>query len=292
MSRSARATVATTVLVGVLCAAAGKPKRKPPPPPEVPSAAGLPSNPSVASLRLTAMLTLYELDASPEQLRRVRTAAESPGVADGHDRPGEKGSDKLAKAMAELRDALVEPTVDDQKVAAAHSALADAAGEADPPLDDAVHPPAAARAKAAELAKLFSAGQLAAFVAAHADQVVGPAERLAAGVADVRDAADPAAVDAAIRDVSTEVGQLAAGPDGAAVAAKAADWLRANKSAADDTPDARAKLEASAKAAVGDVPPADVLGHWFEDEMAQLIANPQASAATAALAARPKEKTP
>ncbi len=287
--RSALALVLASAVVAPVLA---KPaKKKPPAPPSTPD---LPADLNVASLRVGAMQTLYELDASPEQLHLIRTAAQGTGVTDGADRPPPKGSDKLAKALKDLRDSLVEPTPDDDKVAAARNALADATGEADVQLDDAVHPTPAARVKAAAVCRAFSAGQVAAYLAAHADQVAGPTERLMAGLAEVRDG-DPGGADAEVRAVAAEVGHLVAGGDAArcaAVTAKAADWLKANRTAEGyDTAEGHARLESSARAAVvGDVSPVEVLGHWFEDEVAMLLSNPQLpEASEALLTAREKE---
>ena len=285
--RAAAALVLATAVVGP---AVAKPaKKKPPAPPP----SDLPADLNVASLRVGAMQTLYELDASPEQLHLIRKAAAGSGVRDTSDRPPAKGADKLAKALSDLREALVDPKPDDAKIAAARNALADATGEADVTLDDAVHPSAAAVAAAVTAGRAFTAGQLAAYLAAHADQVVGPAERLTNGLAEVRDA-PPDGLDAAVKQVSVEVGQLAAGPDAPAaadaVAAKAADWLRANRANPPaETTEERSKVEAAARTVVGSVPPVEGLGHWFDIEMAQLLANPQLPEAVDALLAKSKE---
>ncbi len=284
------------VMIGLVLAcgvvpvgAAGKGKKKPPAAPTSPAAADLPADPNVASLRVMAMQTLYELDASPEQLRAVRLAA--PGLSDGAERAAAKGSDKLASALRDLRDALVGGD-DDKRITTARNAVADAASGDDVQLDDAVHPGPAARAKGAVLARTFSAGQLAAYLASHADQVLGPVELLVTTQAELKDAAADEA-DAAVQQAATEAGWLTAGADpakAAAVTAKAGAWLRANGAAAvPTTPDARARMESSARAAVGDVPPAEVLGHWFDAEIATLLANPQAAeAAEEVLAPRSK----
>ena len=268
-------------------ALAAKPKKKPGTPPPAATASDFPSDANAASLRVGAMQTLYELDASPDQIRAIQAAAQ--GLADPTERPPAKESKRLMAAVIGLRDALLTGG-DDQKISEARNALADASADAE--LDDVVHPSPGAHLKAATLSRTFSAGQLAAYLAAHADQVVGPGERLMSAVTDLHDDA-PEEADAEIRQVASDVGQLVGGSDAAqvtAATAKAADWLRANRSAPTDSAEARAKLELSAKAAVGDVPPVEVLGHWFEDELAQLLANPQMPEAAAALiSAREKD---
>jgi hypothetical protein len=306
-ARHAAVLAVACVAIGSPVAWAGKPNKKkqdadPDPPPAAtpppPAAAeertkgpALPPNVNLASLRLAAMQTLYELDASPEQLKAVKGAA--AGLADPAERASAKGPPKLVAAMKQLQEALLSES-DDKQIADARNAMADAMAEVDPPLDDAVHPSPAARTKAAAVCQTFSAGQLAAYLASHADQVVGPGDRLVSSLSDLKDE-PPADADAEVKQVSTEVGLLVAGADAdkaAAAAAKAAEWLQAHRATgAPDSADARAKLEASARDAVGDPPPAEVLGHWFENEVAELLANPQLPKAVAPLlTARQKEQ--
>ena len=281
MPRVSRSTILTSIVTcAVVCpSAVGKPKKK-----------DWPSDLNAASLRVAAMQMLYELDASPEQLRAVKEA----GVADPAERPPVKGPEPLVKAVRGLRDALLAQPGDDAKISAARNAVADAAADVDPPLADQVRPTAGAKANTAAVVRQFSAGQVAGYLAAHADQVAGPAERLVSGLTEAGEGT-PAEADGAVKRIAAEAAELAVGDDpgrAAPLAAKAADWLRANAAAGAPSSAAdRAKLEASARAAIGDPPPVESLGHWFDAEVATLLSNPQLpEAVDALLDAQPKPK--
>jgi hypothetical protein len=92
--------------------------------------------------------------------------------------------------------------------------------------------------------------------------------------------------DLLISKTADDVGDLVAGMDQAqakAIAGRVADWIKANRQTADGSEAARAALEESAKKVVGEVSPIDVLNHWLEGEMAELLSNPQLSDAIDAM---------
>ena len=59
------------------------------------------------------------------------------------------------------------------------------------------------------------------------------------------------------------------------MAGRVGDWIKANRKTADDWRQIERRLEESAKKVVEDISPIDVLNHWLEREMAELLSNPQ-----------------
>jgi len=92
-----------------------------------------------------------------------------------------------------------------------------------------------------------------------------------------------------------EVGRLVAGQDEkrvTAVSGQVAEWFKANRDLTDEQIVAQhPALAASAKKIIGDVPPMDILGHWMDNETAELLSNPQLpEAIDAVLAAQEHEE--
>jgi hypothetical protein len=89
--------------------------------------------------------------------------------------------------------------------------------------------------------------------------------------------------DAALQEMANDVGRLVAGADNAKVKQVATQVMNWIKSARDLKPEEfaarQAGLEESARRIVGDVAPMQVLAHWLEGQLAELLANPQFSAA-------------
>ena len=115
------------LLCGTAVYAAKHPKKEDP--------STLPSDPNLASLRVSATMSLYELDASPEQLKLIKAAA--AGAASTRVRTAAKGAAKLIKPMDELEKAILSGT-DDGKIADLRNALVEAASADDVQLDDPV----------------------------------------------------------------------------------------------------------------------------------------------------------
>jgi hypothetical protein len=268
--------------------AAPKPARpKPPEPPPAAPAVAAPADLNELSLRLIAMETLYELDLSPAQLAALRTGAAACGQV--KTRAAAKGTPKLAAAMKDLYAAMAGQ--DHEKVGQLREQVADLSDDEAVDLDDEVTTTDAARGRAPQVLKLLKAGQVAAYLADHADELADPAELLIDALAEIRepDADDP---DGEIHDTAEMVGILVAGMDAAkakAVSDEATAWLKAGKELAADAYAARHEaLVQSAHKIAGDVPPMVVLTHWMENELAELLSNPQLTGAIDALAAGKK----
>jgi hypothetical protein len=295
LSRGAATALMALVVVPALTApvsslAAPRPRQQrnnvePQPPPTAPAPTSpAPADVNQMSLRIAALTTLRDFDLSPEQLRAVRPFA--TGAADTRARAAAKAPPKLAAALKELHDELLKP--DAEHVDDLAGKVDDLLDEKDTALDDAVHPTDAARAKAPEFARRLKASQIAAYLAEHAGEVSDPVEHMMAALAEAREE-DPG--EAALQEMASDVGRLVAGADNAKVRQVATQVMTWIKSARDLKPEEFAArqpaLQESAQRIVGDVPPMQVLAHWLEGELAELLSNPQFPAAVdAMLAAR------
>jgi hypothetical protein len=275
--------------------AAGKPKPKPGPAPAKPApgaGAELPKDLNLASMRLHAVDTLYELDLSSEQLKALKESA--TGTASEQKRTAAAGDEKLAAAMTDFYRALL-AREDDQDIARLRNKLAEMSADDTVKLDDEVEPTDTAREKAPAVCKRFSAGQIAAFLASHADQIADPDEKMVGLLEELHDTTSASEADALVKDASEEIGRLVGGADqkkSSAMTAQVAEWFKAKRELTDDQiEEQHDALLASAKKVIGDVPPMEILGHWMEEETAVLLSNPQLSEAIeAALAAEEQDK--
>jgi hypothetical protein len=308
-----RATAIAGIVTTICCQAiAANPKKGPKeaakeaPKPSAATTTGprLPADLNLASMRVKALDELYELDLSVDQLKKLRTLA--VGAASTKTNSPPKGTDKLTAALQEFQVALLERS-DDKQIDELRNKIANLANDDDVSLDDAVPITPAARTKAADVLKQLTASQIAAFVAAHADEVGDPGEMMIATITQIlavrasaeseaaegktppADSTQDNAKEAAelVQDTSTEVGQLVAGLDEAraqSVAADVAKWIQAKSLMKDEEFVAkRQTLTEAARALVGNVHPMRVLDNWLEQKMATLLSNPQLPAAIEAI---------
>lgn len=263
----------------------------------------LPADLNLASMRVKALDEMYELDLSVDQLKKLRAMAAGAGST----KVGApaKGTDKLVSTFQEFQFALLQRT-DDKQIDELRNKVATLISDDDVALDDSVEITTAARGKASDVLKQLTASQVAAFLAAHADEVGDPAEMMVGTINQVlalragseadaaagKDAADSAQENAneaaeLVRDTSSEVGELVAGLDEARVKSvtdEVAKWLNAHRSMKDEEFVAKRKsLAESARAVVGNVHPMRVLDNWLEHRFAMLLSNPQLPAAIDAI---------
>jgi hypothetical protein len=224
------------------------------------------------------------MDLSVQQLNAVRAAATA--TADLTKRtPGHATAPFLA-VLRSFQNALLDGK-DDQEIARLRNQVLELANGGDIQLDSDIVTTAPARAKSADLCLKIKASQIAAYLAAHADEVSDPQELImstADGVQDVRD--DPAekataeeTIGAMIQDTATTVGDLVAGTDEVrahAVAEQATNLLRSvDKGTAADFAKRRPDLEDLSAKIVGNTTPMQVLNNWMNRQMAILLSNPQ-----------------
>ncbi len=277
--------------------ASGKPKKKSSKPaaeaaPEFAPPA-LPEDPNLASLRVKALDQLYELDLSIEQLHDLRAVA--AGAASTQQRAPGKATDKFVSLLNDFQRALLLRN-DGNEIDKLRNQVVDSVDQDTVVIDDSVQLTNKAREKAADAYKGFKANQIAAFLAAHADEVGDPAEmmlnttdqvreaRLAATAPsdpDVSSGDKPTAADIAniIQDAANDVGELVAGLDrdkSTAVAGNVAKWIKSNSNSGFDVnPLKRKNMEESAAKVVGNVHPMRVLNNWFVRQVALMLSNPQ-----------------
>jgi hypothetical protein len=263
---------------------------KPPTPP------ALPADLNIASLRIHALDTLYELDMTRDQLNALRAAATN--TASAQHRTAVKADATLAAAFKDFQAGLLTGK-DDEAVAKLRNHVAGLASDVD--LDDDVQPTVAAMVAAPALCHRLTASQIAAFLALHADQVDDPAEMILGVLDSTRDlrsdaAANSAAeIDLLIAQTASNASYLIDGTDDAKAAPLAAQitaFLKAGTALDDNTYAAqRAAREDSVKKIVGDVDPIAVLSNWMSLQLAELLSNPELPAAiSATLAAHPAMK--
>ncbi len=246
----------------------------------------LPTDLNQISLRVQALQTIYEFDMSPEQLRDLRASA--GGSASTQQRVAAKGNAKLSAALREFYDALVEGT-NDERISKARIQLSDALGDENVHLDDDVHPTPAARMKAAKVVGVLKSSQIAAYLASHADEVADPVELMVGTLDELRELREENAPGAAeeiastIQENSETAARLVVGADEAkakTLSDQVSAWLKArSESEPAETPAAKKALEDSARKIIGDVPPMKVLNNWMEQQIAELLSNPQLPAA-------------
>lgn len=240
----------------------------------------LPKDLNKASLRIRAADMIYELDLTTAQMKMLQTAAD--GAADDRDRSPAKGNAKLVTTFGDFYLALLS-RADDQDIAKLRNQMTDLATDDAVHLDDDIHATDTARARAPQICRQFTVGQIAAYLAAHADQIADPAERMVSELTELNDSNAASDADAQIQRLSEELGRLVAGQDkqaATAVTVRISTWLKTNHSLSEEQlVNGHASLEASAKKVIGDVPPMDILGHWMDNEVADLLSNPQFSGA-------------
>ena len=242
----------------------------------------LPADLNAASMRVSALATMYELDLSGEQLKALRAAA-GGGVASTRKRTAAKANAGLAAALKAYQAALLEGH-DDDAITKARDKVVEANGEVD--LDDDVEPTGAALAAAPGFGKRLKASQVAAFLAIHADDVADPVEMVLGAAEAIRELQDEKGNEGEIADLTRETaataGYLVGGADAARVKAVGdgiSAWLKKVGKAAG------AGDEAAVKTIVGEVDPIVVVGNWMNFRLATLLANPELPAAIDALAA-------
>jgi hypothetical protein len=226
------------------------------------------------SLQVAALQVLYQFDASPAQMEALAKLAKDTAKARAR-KP--KASEKVRKALTDLRDALLEG--DDDKISERTDQVDDLRFAENPDLDDAVDTTAEARKAAPEALRLFSARQVHAYLGNYdEDDLPDPFERMTEAMKTGRSltAADWKTL---CKEAAEEVGWQVAGLDDTA-AKKVADKVTAllEQSRRLNNEEFKAKqpeLEKSARDILGDVGPTDVLKHLAERDLAELLSNPQ-----------------
>jgi hypothetical protein len=240
-------------------------------------AARLPAPLSNLVLEVAALETLDKLDLSTAQLKSLQQLAR--GAAGREDRAAGQGPDALRVALLTMREALLRGL--DEQVEGLQDRVADMLDAAGVEVDDSIELTATARKQSPAALKLLKAGQVAAYISEYADDVADPLEELLDAMTESR-AADQADFDVLRDQVADDVALATAGLDiekdrqtSDAVTA----WL--NKVRALSGPEfeeQRAALEQEARSLVGQVDPLQVIRHYLERDLAELLSNPRLNA--------------
>ncbi len=274
-----------------LSVASAKPKHKPQAadaPADSAADTDLPDNANLASLRVSAIDTIYEMDLSNEQLSAFSALAST--AADPSTRSPGTASPQFITLLKSFQTALLEAK-DDPEIAKLRNQVIDVADSADVHLDTDIVTTDAARARAAAACVQLKAGQIAAYLAVHAEEVSDPVELMMSTAdspqemrADAQKSVDGGQeTDSMIHETAASIGYLVGGADqskAAGVSQQVAQWLRDSAKLNDAQFAAqRQALEASAKKIAGQTAPMQVLNNWMQDQIAILFSNPQFTSA-------------
>jgi len=269
------------VLIASLCLAILAPSA-PPPVSNDEDEKRIETAPVELALEINVLRTLYYLKATPEQVQAIQKLAKETAGADKKRERG-KVSKEYHQLLVDVRDALAQD--DEERVEELEDQLEELTIAEAPELDEAVDLTEAARKHAPKLLKQFRAHQVAGFLGMHADQIDDPLEKLQDALGKVR--GWQLAEWKEKRDALGEtIGLLVGGVD-RAKAEKARDAaidllakVRTMKEAEYD--EKRAELEREADRIAGKLGPTDVLRHFVEHELAEMLSNPRLSAAVEA----------
>jgi hypothetical protein len=271
----AGAALCTAVAAGFLCQA-----------PDVRADAG---GTDVLKLQLEvdALSALSDLHLTPSQLSDLQglasdTAATMPSAP-------MNVSDARASALQDLKAALIGGN--DDKIGDAEdkaSSLEDEVGDSDEPDIDQTD---AAKGKVSQAVKLLTAKQLAGYIGENSDDVPDPGEILVDAVNQCHDLSsdDYASLK---EDTTDQLGELAGGltpTKTPAIIGKSARFLDgAHKLSADEYKTQLPTLRDEARKLGGGIDPVNVIRHWAESDMADLLSNPQLPQALTDLGVTPK----
>jgi hypothetical protein len=232
------------------------------------------------SLEVAALQALYDMQIRPDQLKALRELAQGAASQPSGRRPG-KASARFRDLLVKLHQALIDDS-DDERIADLSERVERMRQSEKPALDDEVEVTDEAAEAAPRVLKLLSAAQVAAYAGALADEIGDPLAIVLDAVATARDMDDKRWKEFRTTTVE-EVGMLLGGVDGTQSAAyrdKVLQLLIVVRGLSDEEfRRQRAGLEKKARAVVGDVGSFEVLRHYLENRLAELLANPRLSAA-------------
>jgi hypothetical protein len=236
---------------------------------------------NAVNLEVTALEMFYQLRLTRPQLERLArlapvTAQEVPAAR------AAEVSAELRRKLAGLHSALADN--DDERVAELSPAVEELRDKEGPEFDE-VGITDAARKHTPEVMRQLSPRQVASYVSDYADEFPDPLRKVLDAFDDVRKLAGREWEE--VRDdIAGQVGWLVAGLDTQAearVSRQVADLLNRVKGLKDEEYKAkRAELEKQARAVVGNVGPTDVIRHFVERSLAELLSNPRLAAAAGA----------
>jgi len=234
------------------------------------------------NLEVTALETLNQLKLTRTQLERLKTLA--PMTVNKLPPPHPtKVSEEFQQTLKDLRAALLEDN--EVQIADLTLALDELRDKENPDFED-VEITAGSRRHAAEVLRILGARQVMGYLSAFADEFPDPVEKLTDAFEEVRKL--PANEWEDLREeIAGQVGWLAAGLDLTAekkVHDRVTAFLeRVRRLKPDEFTAQEAELERTARIIVGPVGPTEVIRHFMERSLAELLSNPRLSIAVEAL---------
>lgn len=225
-------------------------------------------------LQVDALSSLDDLNLTPEQLSALKDlASDTAGTLT--DSPTAI-TEAYKTSLKEMREALL--TKDDDKIDAAEEKMGDIADKEDPDSEPDVDQSESAKSKAETLVKMLTVSQVAAFIAQNGDDVDNPSQLLLDAIHQCRGmSADD--FQGMRDDTAQEIGIYAAGINPAkppAIVGKINRLLtRVHGLSDDEYSQQQSSLEDEARKLVAGLDPINTLRHWLEDEMADVLSNPQ-----------------
>lgn len=234
------------------------------------------------------MQTLHDLDLDAAQFELLRAAMpklEDDPAPRAIDKPSVRSrvSAKYLATLESLRQALLHDNGPDAKeqIDELRDELESIREDEAVELDDRVSIVDAARVKTAEVMKFVRPGQVVQYLTAYQDEIPDPVTALV-DAADESRGADDGKFNALAERTARDIGFLVIGLDTAKAAPvedRVRQWLSQNRALSDaEFKLARPELEKAAKAAIGDFDSFDILRHWIERDVAELLSNPQTTA--------------
>jgi hypothetical protein len=241
-----------------------------------------PSGLNELSMEVTALQALYQFDFTPVQFDLLRKIAAQTGQGTGA-RMAAKSSAKFRQAMLDLHAGLAKGSNADH-INDLQERLEDLRDAENPELDDGWEVTEEARSKAPELFRLLSSRQIVAFLSAYGSEFADPFELVSDALDKVRGLDDQQWKD--VRETVAETaGRQAAGLD-AEKAEEIGDKIiqlliqaRGMKEA--EFKSERKALLKSAREILGTPSSLDVIRHFVEYSLAELLSNPRLPSAIA-----------
>lgn len=234
----------------------------------------------VLSRQVWALQTIHDLDLDASQLEQLKAIV--PNVEEeATPRIRSKAPAKYIAALEALRDALLKDKDSGEtkeQIDELRDDLESMREDQQIEVDDRVKIADPARAKTPEAMKLLRPSQTAGYIAAYQDEVPDPVQVLQQAAEDARGADDGKFNELASK-TSRDLSILIAGLDEQKqkpLAERINHWLeQARTPAPADAKTAKAEQEQSARAVLGDFDSFDVLRHWLERDVAEMLSNPQ-----------------
>jgi len=239
-----------------------------------------PSSLNELSMEVTALQALYQFDFTPAQFEFLRKIAAETGQGTGA-RMAAKSSDKFRQAMLDLHAGLAKGGNADH-INDLQERLEDLRDAENPELDDGWEVTEEARSKAPELFRLLSARQIVAFLSAYGSEFADPYELVSDALEKVR-GLDEQQWKEVRETVAETTGRQTAGLD-AERAEEIGDKITQLLIQARGMKEAEFKSERkallkSAREILGKPSSLDVIRHFVEYSLAELLSNPRLPAA-------------